>query len=184
MKGFELMASLIALMFLLGIGAMLGGVVVIVINDIKQPYTNKINYEMYMSPIYPPIKYEDMLTSYLESADVSSSIPIKKVLAYAAYQNNVTNVFVDDIEVKTLGLSTYSVFNNWIPDEAWLLSLNIGGKSYVISENQRAINSLSKGVMRLRRISVPIYIDSDTVRPSGDKNSDLPIKVALDFYVQ
>jgi hypothetical protein len=122
--------------------------------------------------------------SYLESTDVSG-LQIKKILAYAAYQNNVTNVFVDGTEITTLGSSSSTVFKQWIKDEAYLLELTIGGKGFVITKNDRAIRALSNNVLRLRRISVPVYIDDETAKEiKSDKASPLPINVTLDFYVQ
>jgi hypothetical protein len=184
MKGIELLSSLIAILVMLGFSSLFGGLLVFIINLAEQPSTNPINYEMYFSATYPPIKYETMLLSYLESTDVSG-LQIKKILAYAAYQNNVTNVFVDGTEITTLGSSSSTVFKQWIKDEAYLLELTIGGKGFVITKNDRAIRALSNNVLRLRRISVPVYIDDETAKEiKSDKASPLPINVTLDFYVQ
>jgi hypothetical protein len=185
MKGVELLSSLIALLILLGMSSLLGGLLVFIINLAESPSTHPINYEMYFSPQYPPIKYETMLLSYLESTETASGYQIKKILAYAAYQRNVTNVFVDELEIKTLGSSTSTIFNQWIPTEAYLLELTINGKDYIIAENERAIRNLANNVLRMRRISVPVYIDIETAQSfKPDKTSVLPLNITLDFYVQ
>jgi len=185
MKGIELLSSLIAILVMLGFASLFGGLLVFIINLSEQPSTNPINYEMYFSPKYPPVKYEAMLLSYLESTETVSGFQIKKILAYAAYQNNVTNVFIDGTEITTLDSSSSAIFNQWIKDEAYLLELTIGGKGYIITKNARAINALSNNILRLRRISVPIYIDDETAKEiKSDEIKPLPINVTLDFYVQ
>lgn len=183
MKGVELLSSLIALLILLGMSSLLGGLLVFIINLAELPSTHPINYEMYYSAQYPPIKYETMLLSYLESTETASGYQIKKILAYAAYQNNVNNIFVDGLEINTLGSSTSAIFNQWIPTEAYLLELTINGKDYIIAE--RGIRNLANSVLRMRRISVPVYIDIETAQAfKPDKTSVLPLDITLDFYVQ
>ena len=181
MKGVELLSSLIALLFLVGIGTLVSGIVVLVISMIELPSTNPINYELQLSSAYPPIKYQTMLLSYLEATG-QSGMQIKKILAYAAYQGNVDNILIDGTMVTTLSSSTGDMFNKWIPREFYILSLNIGGKDYIISKNT---GSLSDGVMELREVSVPVYIDSAVYNVySEGENPSLPLNVSLDLYVQ
>jgi hypothetical protein len=181
MKGIELLSSLIALLFLIGIGTFLGGIVILVINMVTLPSTNPIDYELQLAPSYPPVKYQTMLLSYLETTD-ESGFQIKKILAYAAYQGNVTNVFIDGTEVTTLGSSTSDMFNEWIPREFYVLGLNINGKEHIISRNT---GSSSGSMLNLREISVPIYVDSTIYTVySREGNPELPLNVTLDLYVQ
>jgi hypothetical protein len=185
MKGVELLASLLALLMMIGIGAFCGGIIIYIINVAHQPSATPINYEMYLSPIYPPIKYETMLLSYLETN--LSYYPIKKILTYAAYQRNITNIFMDgnvsngNEEITNLGYFSSNVFNQWIPGETYLLILNVDGKEYVIVQNRRSL--ITSDMVKLRRISIPIYIDSFSI-VRIDKTRELPLNVTLDFYVQ
>jgi len=181
MKGVELLASLIAILIMLGITSLLSGIIIFVLNAANQPTSSRINYEMYLSPIYPPIKYEAMLLSYLESTD-SSGYQIKKILAYAAYQKNITNVFVEGREITSLSTSSKQILDNWIERDGYILILNVGGNPYVISENKRAIQNLPDSRLTIRRISIPLYIDRYSFK--NDKKADLPLNVTLDFYVQ
>ena len=181
MKGVELLSSLIALLFLIGIGTLVSGLVVLVISMVKMPSTDPIDYELQLSSAYPPIKYQTMMLSYLESTG-QSGMQMKKILAYAAYQGNIDNILIDGTRVTTLSSSTADMFNKWIPREFYILSLNIGEKDYIISKNT---GFLSGGVMELREISVPEYIDSAVYNAYGeDENPSLPLNVSLDLYVQ
>jgi hypothetical protein len=182
MKGIELIASLIAILFMLGISSFLGGIIIIVTNFVEQPSTSPINYEMYISPWYPPIKYESMLLSYLELTD-ASGIQVKRILAYASYQNSVDSIFIDGKPVATLGATTSSAFDKWIPGEAYAIILNVNGVPHTIAQNAEAIRKISKGILSMRRISVPVYIDRDSMA-SGNSKNELPLKATLDFYVQ
>ena len=105
MKGVELLASLLALLIMIGITGLLGSVIILVIELAKS--VTPPTYNLYLSPIYPPIKYEGMLLSYLETN--ISDYQIKKILTYVAYQKNVTNIFIDGkIEITGLtGNTTY-----------------------------------------------------------------------------
>jgi hypothetical protein len=186
MKGIELLSSIVALLMMLGIGSLFGGAIIFVLNAAMQPTSSKINYEMYLSPIYPPIKYESMMLSYLESTEKVSGIQYKKILAYAAYQNNITDIFIDgNKEVKTLESSTFDIFSYWLEREGYILALSVDGKAYVIAKNTRALPNLPTQKFKIRRISVPIYVDADMIKhaktASGREN---PLNVTLDFYVR
>ena len=66
-----------------------------------------------------------------------------------------------------------------------MLELNIGGKGFIITKNDRAMRALSNNVLRMRRISIPVYIDVETAKEiKSDETNPLPINVTLDFYVQ
>ena len=180
MKGVELLASLLALLIMIGITGLLGGVIIFVINLAKSgtPPT----YSLYLSPIYPPIKYETMLLSYLETN--ISDYQIKKILAYAAYQKNVTNIFIDGkIEITGLTANTTNILNQWFTNEGYLLVLNVDGVGYIIAENRRAFSILPNSMLNLKRISIPLYIDSSSIIKT-DKTYELPLNITLDFYVQ
>ena len=167
---------------LIGVGSLLGGAIIFILNATRQPITSKVNYEMYLSPIYPPIKYETMLLSYLESE--YSGFQIKKILAYAAYQKNTTNIFVDgNNEVTKLSEYTYDVFSYWLEGNGYLLALNVGGKAYIIAENKRAFSIFPDEMFRVKRISIPLYIDAYS-KHSTDKTRELPLNITLDFYVK
>jgi hypothetical protein len=183
MKGIELLSTLVALLMLLGISSILGGLVIYVINAVRQPTTSPIDYEMYLSPGYPPIKYQTMLLSYLESTEASSGLQFKKIMIYAALQRNVTDIFVDGYYIDTLGDATQTSFNKWIPEEFYLLALNVKGTNLIITKNDRALRALSSNVIKLRRVSVPVYIDASMIG-AKPKNSDIPINVTLDLYVR
>jgi hypothetical protein len=182
MKGLELLASLIAIFMMLGIGALMGGAIIFILNAARQPSADKIDYELYLSPIYPPIKYEAMLLSYLEAEEENSGIQFKKILAYAAYQKNTTNIFVEGDEVTKLSESSYKIFSSWLENNGYLLAINIDGIAYVIAENKRALPTFPDQTMRVKRISVPLYIDRNSFRVY--KTRELTLNVTLDFYVQ
>ena len=181
----ELLSSLIALLMLMGLGALMGGAIIFILNASIQPNSSKINYEMYLSPIYPPIKYEAMILSYLETTEETSGIQFKRILTYAAYQENINDVFVEgDKEVTTLSASSYNIFSLWIEREGYLLVLNVDGKAYVIAENSRALPKLPDQKFNIKRISVPLYIDANSLKGvKYVKGRELPLKVTLDFYV-
>jgi hypothetical protein len=181
MKGMEMLASLVAILFLIGIGSLIGGIVILVINLIHLPTTQPINYELYIFSSYPAIKYQTMMLSYLEATD-ENGIQIKKILTYGVYQDNLDDVFVDGTEVTTLGASTSEMFKKWIPNEFYVLSLSINGEGHVIAKNFNP--SGSDDTLKTRMVSVPVYIDrSNFMLYSSAKNKDIPLKVTLDLYV-
>jgi len=180
MKGVELLASLLALLMMVGISAFLAGILIFVINGEKQPSTTPINYEMYYSPIYPPIKYEIALMSYLETN--ISNYKIKKILAFAAYQRNATNIIVDgNVEITNLGDFSSKIFDQWLPNEPYLLILSASGREYVLVEKRKSIQV--SDTLKIRRISIPLYIDSSSIIVT-DKTRELPLNITLDLYVQ
>ena len=186
MKGIELLSSLIGILMLMGLGALMGGAIIFILNASIQPTTSKIDYEMFLSPIYPPIKYESMLLSYLETTEEVSGLQFKKILTYAAYQEDIDVVFVDgDKMVTTLSASSYDVFSLWLDRDGYMLVLNVDGKGYLIAENSRSLPKLPDQKFSVKRISVPLYIDSNSLKGVNyDKTRELPLRVTLDFYVQ
>jgi len=185
MKGIELLASLISILMMIGIAALLGGAIIFVLNAVRQPLSGRINYEMYLSPIYPPVKYEIMLLSYLETTEENSGYQIKKILTYAAYQKSTTNIFVEgNNEVTTLSESSYKILSGWLEGDGYILALNVDGINYIIADNRRALPILPDEVLKLKRISVPLYADASSIRKSStNRNKELPLNVTLDFYV-
>jgi hypothetical protein len=184
LKGVELLASVLGLLMMIGIAAFLGGIMIFVISAAHQPSASKITYEMFLSPIYPPIKYETMLLSYLESTETASKIPIKKILVYAAYQKKVDSIFIDGANVTTLGDSSVQIFNNWLQDEFYILILNVDGNEYTIASNRRALVILPDNMEKIKKISVPLYVDSKSFVLVNDKTRELPLSITLDLYVQ
>ena len=185
MKGIELLATVLALLMMIGATAFLGGIIIFVLNAAYQPTTSKITYEMFLSSIYPPIKDESILLSYLETTDEPSGFQVKKILTYAAYQRNITNVFVEGKEVTTLGATTLNVFSLWLKGNGYILALNIDGYPYFISDNRRAFKILPDNMLKLKRISVPVYIDVESIKKIKTyRELELPISVTLDLYVQ
>lgn len=186
MKGIELLSSFVSFLVMLGISIFLGGVIIGVLNVARAwgVFIGPAEYEMGLSPLYPPINYEDMLLSYLETTielTDGTRFQIKKVLVYAAYQKNVTNVFVDGKEVTTLIKSSYKIFSNWIGNYGYILVLNIGGEPYILAENRGALGITPDRMLIIRRVSIPTYIDSESVI---GKTRELPLDVTLDLYVQ
>jgi hypothetical protein len=180
MKGIELIGTLIALLAMFGVSAFMGGIVIIVLNTAS----NKVPYTMILSPIYPPIKYEGMLLSYLESTDDHSGFQIKKILMYAAYQRNITNVFVEgnkEVTIADLTDTSTRIFNQWVGKNYYMLIFNIDGQAYVLAGN-KFISTYDK-VTKIRRISIPVYIDAEMLKKTN-KIRELPLNVTLDLYVQ
>ncbi|MFH0929451.1 MAG: hypothetical protein V1818_03790 [Candidatus Aenigmatarchaeota archaeon] len=186
MKGIELLASILALMIMIGVGSLFGGIIISVINLSEQPSLGPIHYEMFMFPAYPPVKYETMLLSYLETTEPSSGLQIKKILTYAAYQRTIDSIYIEGetISRSELEQATRDVFEKWLPGGAYLIELKIGKENHVIAKNSDVLGKLSKEVLRIRKISVPLFIDEETYIANYPKNSELPMNIILDFYVQ
>jgi len=184
MKGVELIATLIAFLFMVGISIFLSGIIITALNFARtsQNYCAllgvncKVSNTMYLYSAYPPLKYETMLLSYLEVT--VENIQIKKLLAYAAYQKNVTNIFVDDKEIKSLRSKSSAMMWQWLGKNGYLLALSIDGKPYVLADNKRAFPIASDDIVRLKRISIPVYLDVESTR------GQQPLSVTLDLYVQ
>ncbi len=185
MKGVELIATLISLLTMLGITSLLGGIIVVTLNAVKTP----VSTEMVLSPIYPPIKYETMLLSYLESTDADTGFQIKKILTYAAFQDNITNIFIyppitpGNEEVKNLRSTTSRIFYTWLEKNGFIVVLNVDGYPHVLAQNIGGFVILSDNILNVKRVSIPLYIDVETMRKI-DKDRELPLKVTLDLYVQ
>jgi hypothetical protein len=178
MKGIELFASVISLLFLIGISAMLGGVVIIALNLVDAPTTQTIDYEMQMSSVYPPIKLQTAMLSYLELTDVSG-FKIKEILSYAAMQENIDSVLIDGKYVTTLGTTTSDSIKRWFPDSSFIVTLNINGRVILIADNMLSSRSVQSAVLTLKHVSVPIFIDSQSINEYSESPS-----AKIDFYVQ
>lgn len=184
MKGVEALAEIVALLIMFGVAAVLGGLIIITLNYVTwlkaTPIDVTAEYTMSLLPIYPPFKMEDFLLSYLESTEETSGIPIKKIIVYAAYQENVTNVFVDDKEIDLTATSS-KIFSQWLNDP-YLLILNVNGRPYVLADNKKAFPIFSNKMLSVRRISIPTYIDEKSIGIKS--NNKLSLDITLDFYVQ
>jgi len=188
MKGVELLAELVSLLVMIGVTIVLGGVMIMSLNLVQaaSPFAEWIGrpiekeWVMVLSPLYQPIQYEDMVLSYLESTD-DSGLQIKKIIAYAAYQENVTNVFIDGKEIDLVDSSS-KIFSQWFEESGYILVLNIDGHPYVLAQNRRAFPIFSDRSLRLRRISQPTYVDKESVGVT-DKTHELPLDATLDLYV-
>lgn len=188
MKGIELISEIIAMLIMIGLTAALGGVIIIGINFVKSADALPLigenipkTYIMGVSPIYPPIKNEEMLLAFLEITDENSGVQVKKILTYAAYQNNVKNVFVDGKEIDLTDVST-RIFSKWFGNDGYMLILNINGYPYVLSQNKKSLPILPDNILRIRRISYPVYLDKESAK-AIKVNYELPIKITLDLYV-
>jgi len=184
MKGVEAIAEIVSLLVLFGLSAVLGGFMLIGLNYVSflkaTPINVKAEYTMVVAPIYPPIKMEDVLLSYLESTD-SSGLQIKKIIVYAAYQESVTNVYVEGNEINLADFSE-QIMSQLVKNDAYLLVLNVRGNSYILAGNKGAFTVSSSKMLSLDRISFPTYIDEKSIRVS--LAHELPLDVTLDLYVQ
>ena len=185
MKGVELLSSLIAILIMIGVGTLFGGIVIFAINLANLPTSRAIDYETYMFAAYPPIKYETMMLSYLETTEPTSGFQIKKILNYAAYQEKIDGIYIEgeNITKPELEAATRNVIEQWIPQGAYLLELKVGDETYVITKNAGSLTAYSEDVLRIRKISIPLYIDNRNFVVTNQKNTELPIKITLDFYV-
>lgn len=183
MKGIELLATIISFLVFLGITIIFSGIIISVVNTVQatKPIVRITPYRLALSPLYPPIDYEDMLLSYLETTDPYSGFQIKKLIVYAAYQKNVTNVFINGDEVTSLPLASAEIFSRWIENYGYMLILNNGGEPYILVNNKLAFEILPDRMLKVRRVSIPSYIDSESV---AGKKRELPLNVTLDLYVQ
>jgi len=188
MKGVEALAEIVSLLVMFGLSAVLGGLIIITLNYVTilkaSPIDVTAEYTMSLNPIYPPIKMEDFLLAYLESTEETSGIQFKKIITYAAYQENVTNVFVDEKGIKEIDLvaSSSKIFSQWLEDYAYLLIMNVRGHPYVLAENKKAFPIFSNKMLSVRKISIPTYIDEKSIGIKS--NNELPLDVTLDLYVQ
>jgi hypothetical protein len=183
MKGIELFGSIVALIIMFMGSVIFQGINIFVLNNLERSFT----FRLALSPIYPPIKYEVMLLAYLESTDDVSGIQIKKILTYAAYQRNITNVFIGEKEITTLPDTSSKIFLQWFKDSesrGYLLVLNVAGRPYVLAENKRGFVILSDSILNLKKVSIPLYIDEEIIKKSVGINEELPLNVTLDLYVQ
>jgi len=182
MKGVEVIAEIVSLLVMIGLSAVLGGLIIITLNYVTvlkaSPIDVTAEYTMALSPLYAPIKMEDALISYLESTD-PSGLQIKKIITYAAYQETVTNVFVEGNEIN-LAASSSQIMSQLIKNDAYLLILNVRGRPYILADNKKAF-AMDK-TLSLSRISFPSYIDEKSIRIS--LNHELPLDVTLDLYVK
>ena len=182
MKGVEVIAEIVSLLVMIGLSAVLGGLIIITLNYVTllkaSPIDVTAEYTMALSPLYAPIKMEDALLSYLETTD-PSGLQIKKIITYAAYQETVTNVFVEGNEIN-LAASSSQIMSQLIKNDAYLLILNVRGRPYVLADNKKAF-AMDK-TLSLSRISFPSYIDEKSIRIS--LNHELPLDVTLDLYVK
>jgi len=183
MKGIELLATIISFLVFLGVTIIFGGIIISAVNTAQatKPFVITTPYKLALSPLYPPIDYENMLLSYLETTDPYSGFQIKKLIVYAAYQKNVTNVFIDGEEVTTLPQASSEIFSRWIGNYGYMLILNSGGEPYILVNNKLAFEILPDRMLKVRRVSIPSYIDSESV---GGKTLELPLNITLDLYVQ
>lgn len=189
MKGMELIATLISFFVMIGVTTMLGGITISLIQTIEEIMLKTplepADYRMALSPLYPPVDYENMLLSYLESTiEVDGKqIPIKTIIVHAAYQRNMNTIFIegDSIPFADFKEITSDVFNVWAESQGYMLVLNIEGEPHTLADNRRALGTEDDEVVKIRKISVPTFIDSESVVAGSQY---LPLDVTLDLYVR
>lgn len=151
MKGDEFISSLISFIVLFAIGALMMGLIVW-----TNTYADKIAGEKILKievgVIHLPLKFEDMMLSYLETT--SSGIPMKRALIYAAYQG--TNEPIIDGNLIDLNSETKDIIVKWMGDKPYILTMNINGVETVISTSLKSFPMSGGQKLDLRKINVPI----------------------------
>lgn len=116
MKGAELLSDLFLLMVLAGVAGLMAGFVLTARTFYGGVHTTEIN----VGSLYQPIKYDLYLPVFLELTDNKTKLPMKKILAYAAFEGT-ESAYVDGyvIDVK----KTSSELISKIIKEPYLLKL-------------------------------------------------------------
>lgn len=167
MKGVELIASIIAFLFLFAVSFVLIGLVIYVDNVVR-PLTHS-TYQLVVSPIHQPIKYETLLLAYLETTD--NGVPMKKILTEAANQDkpgtSSNPAYVDGVAVDNLLEYSQKIFSNWMGNSPYVLVLRIDDHEYILSEDREGFPLNDRDILNVRKISTKIF------SPNHDSSLDL-----------
>ena len=153
MKGDEFVAALISFIILFAMAAIIVGVLV---------YTNGLHalswggsLDVVLVGTHLPIKYENMLLSYLEVTDDTNNIPMKKIISYAAYQGTLTPN-VDGVLVNNFKSDTAVIMSTWVSDRDYIVTLEINGAETMIAGNLGGTMISSAQKLVLRKATAPI----------------------------
>lgn len=89
-KGVTLIGELIAFLFLIGIGYLLGGVLIFT-KGVSEGWgvfeARTIDYDLTVYSGFLPVKHQDAVLAFLECTDPNTGIPMKRILTAAVVQN-------------------------------------------------------------------------------------------------
>jgi len=156
-KGSSLIAEIIALLVMIGMGYLLGGIMIYVQGIAGLPYMPKVQYELTLEPGAIPIRHEDAMLSLMEST--YEGVTIKQLAFYAVAERNVDPYIPD--KGKTINLKNAIENNlhiaNWGAD-MFLLKLKTPDSEIPLIWDDSLL-SRSK-VLRVQRVSVPMDLGS------------------------
>lgn len=154
MKGVELLASIVGLLFLVVVSFVAGGIIIWTQNMVTLTGMGA-TYTLILSPFHEPIKYESMLLSYLELEH--QGYAVKDIIVEAANQKLVSNIYIDGKYVTELPEFTRQKFGLWFGDNPYLLILYSEGEERVITGNKDAFIPSEKEKLMVRKVRMKIY---------------------------
>jgi len=154
LKGVSLIGELVALLFMLGAGYFLGGIIIwfkaATLGGAIGP-----DYNLIVEPGFTPVKHEDMLLSMLETTYPGDpSIKMKDIFAAVASQNSST---------VRIGTKTYSVesgvrsiMGTWAGDDPYLLRVHTTSKDVKIVWDTESFKT-GRGALRIQKVQVKTF---------------------------
>ncbi len=159
-KGITLIGELIALIFLIATGYLLGGLIIFVKN-VSQNLTGQVQFFLTIKTAFLPIKHEYTMLAFLESIYQTNSnkkIPIKTILTQAVTQNSVDKIYINGefVDLKDASTKVLSVWPKG--DKILLLNLKISGNNHPIFWDAKDLDQLrNRDRIRLQKVSLRIF---------------------------
>jgi hypothetical protein len=166
MKGSELLGDMISILVMIGISFVAGGVVLWVMNITEQTDWGS-TYSLILNPMHQPIKYEEMILSYLETTHTTSAsgpaISTKRIILEAVDQGNPRSVIVDGQKFDLFSI-TQPTFDSWFQGAPYLFMLKIKGVEYPLGGSSTKFVGKEEKKISVRSLKIPV----NTAKGSGE----------------
>lgn len=157
MKGSELLGQIIALLVLVGISFVAGGIILWTMNITEDTGWGS-TYSLTLNPIHQPIKYEAMILSYMEVTH--DGVPAKDMIVNSIDNGDpLTDVNVDG---KTFDLIeiTRNVFDSWFGDEPYILFIERNGVRARVAGSSLRFVDYQDNKISVKTLNIPITTGS------------------------
>ncbi len=153
MKGVQFWSLLLSTLVLIGVSIPIL-IIVVWANGLAETFGGA-TVNVTVEGLHLPIKYENIMMSYLETTSPRNGIPMKTIIRNAAYQGT-TQPYVNGVRIVTLEQDSYDIMSMWVGDRYYLVTMTIDGGEERIAGSVGKMLSTSTKRLEIRRAPVKV----------------------------
>ena len=156
MKGSELLGQIVALLVLVGISFVAGGLILWVMN-ITEDTAWGSTYALTLNPIHQPIKYEIMIMGFMETTHngITTKEIILKAIETCDNSACLTDIEIGDNTFDIRAISK-SVFDNWFEETPYLFMIEIDDIKYRLAGASTGFIDYEDNRISVKTMNIPI----------------------------